>query len=216
MKISDIDDKIIDKLWKSQVFSDKFLWETFHSLDEITVRNYVKNRWFAGRDVRGNHITRKLNKFWPAIRDGVALHRAVLIQDTSYQKLYKIYNSYNNLCYVVAGSVEDAKHMSEILLPLSAGEADRTRYVMLEGVYPQTELVMHQTSGNSSIITDIETEIKVLENARDVFVVRKDAEIRKYQSRLDAIKMLTSFSGSVETDPPAEAETVAETEEVIT
>ena len=75
---------------------------------------------------------------------------------------------------------------------------------------------MHQTSENSSIITDIETEIKVLENARDVFVARKDAEIRKNQSRLDAIKMLTSFSGSVETDPPAEAETVAETEEVIT
>jgi len=219
MNISEIDDKIIDRLWKGEAFSDKTLWEMFYTLTEDQARNYSKERWFKGRDVRGNHITRKLKKFWPAICSGVSEHRNKLLSDTSVQKLYKLYNSslsLSILCYVAAGSAEDAERLAEILLPVSEGEAEKKRYVTLEGVYKQEELMMYLTSSNASIIVGMDGAIKELENARDAIVKRKNDEIRKIQSRLDAIKMLTAFSGTVEEDPPAEAETVAETEEVNT
>ena len=192
MNIKDIDDKVIDRLWKGEEILPSVLWTAFWSLTEEEAREYVKARWYPGRTVRENHVTRKLKRFWPAISGGVAIHRAQLDRDASWPKVYRVFNysTYNsNLCYLAAGSKEEALRTAEILLPVSEGE-DRGRYVDRESVCPQDEVQVRVAAGNATVLSGLMRTIADKERSRDDTVRRHNESIRLVQSRVDALDIL--------------------------
>lgn len=205
MNIKDIDNKLIDRLWKGEAIAPSVLWEAFWSLTEEQARRYVKGRWYEDRYVRENHVTRKLKRFWPAIDIGVNAHRAILERDPTFPKVYRVftYASYNaNLCYVAAGSEEEARRTAEILLPVSAGE-ESSRYVSLEIVCPQDEVPVRVASGNAYILAGLNGAIADKAAARDRVVSAKNEEIRKIQSRVDGLGILLSSLGAGSDDETA-------------
>jgi hypothetical protein len=203
MNIKDIDDKVIDRLWKGEEILPSVLWTAFWSLTEEEAREYVRARWYPGRTVRENHITRKLNRFWPAISAGVAIYRGQLEADTSWPKVYRVYNysTYNSdLCYLAAGSKEEALRTAEILLPVSEGE-ERGRYVDRESVCPQDEVQVRVAAGNATILRGLTQTIADKERYRDDTMRRQNETIRLVQSRVDALDILLTSIAPSEEEP---------------
>ena len=91
MDISDIDSTLIDRIVRKQQVTDQELWDKLWAMAEEDARAYAKQTWFADRRVTQNHITRKVNRFWPRIRDGVGAIRMALKADPNHPKVFRVF-----------------------------------------------------------------------------------------------------------------------------
>ena len=198
MKIEDIDDAIIDRIWNREEVTDNELWDKFWSLAEAEARDYAKQRWFPGRKVNQNHITRKVKRFWPVIDGAVARMRHSLERDPSHPKVYRAFNydySTGTLGYVMAGTRSEAERLFDLFLPACAAETGHSRFIDLTFVAPAEDARIHCSIQNASIAASMVESIKEIQRDMKRVVERQEAKIASIEARRDCFMILMASVG---------------------
>ena len=206
MKIEDIDDATIDRIWNREEVTDNLLWAKFWSLTESEARDYAKQRWFPDRHVNQNHITRKVKRFWPVIEGAVTRMRRDLERDPTFPKVWRSFNydyTTGSLGYVMAGTRDEAKRLFDLFLPVCEAETGHARFVDLSFVAPIEEARIHCAVQNTSIAASMVESINEIQtNIRQV-VERNEAKIAKIEARQDAFMILMASVGGGMADAEA-------------
>ena len=207
MKIEDIDDAIIDRIWKREEVTDNELWSKFWSLTEPEARDYAKQRWFPDRQVNQNHITRKVKRFWPVIDGAVTRMRRDLERDPAFPKVWRAFNydySTGTLGYVMAGTRDEAKRLFDLFLPACEAETGHSRFIDLAFVAPIEDARIHCSIQNTSIAASIAESIKEIQLDMKRVVERQEAKIARIEARRDCFMILMSSVGSGMADQASE------------
>ena len=210
MDISDIDSTLIDRIVRKQQVTDQELWDKLWAMTEEDARAYAKQTWFADRRVTQNHITRKVNRFWPRIRDGVGAIRMALKADPNHPKVFRVFNyeyEYGGtLCHVMACTREEAIRTAELFLPQTATEAGHTRFCEHAFIAPIDDARTWCAIMNANLASELSEKINDNRRSLQEQVRRYEAKIAKIESRRDAFQMLMSTVGMA-VDPDPEGDT---------
>ena len=209
MDISDIDSTLIDRIVRKHQVTDQEVWDKFWAMTEEDARTYAKQTWFAGRHVTQNHITRKVNRFWPRIRDGVNAVRAALKADPAYPKVFRVFNydyEYGGtLCHVMACNREEATRTAELFLPQTESEASHQRFCEHAFIAPIEDARTWCAIMNANLASEMSEKINDNRRSLQEQVRRYEAKIAKIESRRDAFQMLMStVSPFRQTDPESD------------
>jgi hypothetical protein len=121
-------DRIVDLVWKKKAVTDMEVFEAFWDMNDEMMRDYVQNRWFTGRKVGQNHITRKLGHFWTQIAGACERMRNELRSDPTYPKVWQVVNYKMmpfQLGYVQATTRSEALSKFDYLFPVFESEGRR-------------------------------------------------------------------------------------------
>ena len=199
MKIEHIDDAIIDRIWKREEVTDNELWDKFWSLTEQEAREYAKQRWFPGRQVNQNHITRKVKRFWPVIDGAVTRMRRDLERDPTHPKVWRAYNyEYDvggTLGHIMAGTRDEAVRLFQLFLPTSEAEAGHTRFIEMEFVAPAEDARIYCSMQNAVLSGSMVEKIREQREVKARSIEKHDAKIAKIEARQDAFMILMASVG---------------------
>ena len=199
MDIKDIDDTIIDRIWKRQEVADELLWDKFWSLTELDAKEYAKERWFADRHVNQNHITRKVNRFWPVINDAVTRVRRQLESDPTHPKVWRAYNyDYDvggTLGHVMAGTRDEAVRLFQLFMPTSEAETGHSRFVDMTFVAPVDESRIYCSMQNAVLSGSMTEKIREQRQIKARIIEKHDAKIAKIEAHQDAFMILMASVG---------------------
>lgn len=199
MEIEHIDDSVIDRIWRREEVTDNELWDKFWSLTEPEARAYAQDRWFRGRTVNQNHITRKVKRFWPVIDGAVTRVRNSLQLDPTFPKVWRAYNyDYEvggSLGFLMAGTRDEATRLFQLFLPTSEAEAGHSRFVDLAFVAPVEDARAHCAMHNAVIAGNMTERIREQRETKAQVIAKHDAKIAKIEARQDAFMILMASVG---------------------
>lgn len=189
-------ESIVNALMDKRDVSDQVIWEALWDTEEDAARQYVRERWYSGRTITQNFITRKLKRFWPKVAEAKVRHREVIRNDVTQLKVYYCSSSRvlgsTTLGYVAAGSEAEAKRLFETFLPPSSAEDEVRRTVYLEAVVPQSYIPSYLASRNADSMGGLMTRISREEAVRDEAVAEHNKRIQKYTDRLTSLQIFIS------------------------
>lgn len=209
MNIDKIDNRVIDRIIANKdSYSKGELFDMFWDMEEGDARTYAENRWFALRSVRQNHITRKVKRFWTTISAAVRERANEISVDPSYPKVYRVWNPNlkpsNTLCYLKAGSRDEALQLANILMP-RIDEGDR--YVDLVQIAQADSVQMIADMRNAQAISLIRDEHTRRSNDMQQYLNTTQAHLDMLQGRMDAFNILVggiSMMGKYDDEQPEE------------
>ena len=207
MKIEDIDDATIDRIWNREEVTDNLLWAKFWSLTESEARDYAKQRWFPDRHVNQNHITRKVKRFWPVIDGAVTRMRRDLERDPTFPKVWRAYNydyeAGGSLGFLMAGTRDEAVRLFQLFLPISEAEARHSRFIDMVFVAPVEDARAHCAMQNAVISAEMTERIREQRETKALSIAKHDAKIAKIEARQDAFMILMASVGGGMADAEA-------------
>jgi len=209
-------DGLIDKLWKREQVSDDLLWDAFWEMTEADARTYCQDRWFNGRRVNQNHITRKLKRWYPQVQEACERKKVAIRSDPTHPKAYRCQNwsashSYT-LCWVSATSREEAARLFDLFLPVVQDEMDNNgnpggRHIDLPEILPAQSVEARVMSGNAEVLAAL--NLAAQDRRKDIArrVKQLETQMSLIEGRMDAISMFISTTTS---NPVAQPESADE------
>jgi hypothetical protein len=207
---------IIDRLIKKEEVTDTELFLSFWELSEPEAREYCQERWFAGRRVTQNHITRKLRKWFPQVEAAKDRQRREIKQDPSHPKAYRCQNwaaTYGyTLGWVSAGSEAEAKRLFELFLPVTENEFDKgaqvagVRYIDLPEIVPSSEVEGRVVAGNAEVMASLLRQSQERNREVERVVHKLKASLEQIDGRIAAVQMFMSSTGSLRSEDSEESQ----------
>jgi hypothetical protein len=195
-------DSVVDRILRKKEVPDEEVFEAFWEVQEAAdVRHYVRHRWFNGREVTENHITRKVNRFWPKVEEVLMRVRSRAGADKAVLKVFKVdnYKLYpSTMGYIAACSKEEALSKFNMVLPVF--EREGSRYAEIHRILPQDEVEAEVLSRNAEATASVSERLSsCLAN-----IASQQAKAEEYRLRMDAIGIFAAMMGTGEASDQAD------------